>query len=51
MCDAQEMLASNLIESLKQIHQYIVVGLGTSVSALALSLADSQRNVTEARSR
>ena len=38
MGDTDQLLKENLIEALKQVHQYIVLGLGTSVSALALAL-------------
>ena len=36
-----ELLKENLIEALKQVHQYVVLGLGTSVSALALAVRTS----------
>jgi|tagenome__1003787_1003787.scaffolds.fasta_scaffold20319960_2 hypothetical protein len=32
-----ELLASNLIEALQQVQRYVVLGLGASVSALALT--------------
>jgi hypothetical protein len=38
MENTDQLLKENLIEALKQVHQYVVLGLGTSVSALALSL-------------
>jgi hypothetical protein len=38
MGNTDQVLKENPIEALKQIHQYVVLGLGTSVSALALSL-------------
>lgn len=48
MSDPQSILISNFIESLQQVHRYVVIGLGTSLSALALALAAPQRNGTEA---
>jgi hypothetical protein len=38
MLNTDQLLKENLIEALKQIHQYVVLGLGTSVSAFALAL-------------
>jgi uncharacterized damage-inducible protein DinB len=38
MGNTDQLLKENIIEALKQVHQYIVLGLGTSASALALAL-------------
>jgi hypothetical protein len=38
MLNTDQLLKENLIEALKQVHQYVVLGLGTSVSAFALAL-------------
>jgi hypothetical protein len=37
MDDTTKLLVANLIEALQQLQHYIVIGLGTSVSALALT--------------
>ena len=39
MSDAERLLIANLTEAFQQLQRYVVVGLGTSVSALALALA------------
>lgn len=49
MSDAERLLIANLTEAFQQLQRYVVVGLGTSVSALALALAAPARNVTEPR--
>ena len=38
MTDADKLMVDNFVEALKQVQQYAVLGLGTSGSALALSL-------------
>ena len=38
MLDTGQVFKDNLIEALKQINQYVLLGLGTSASALALAL-------------
>jgi hypothetical protein len=38
MTDADNLMVDNFVEALKQVQQYAVLGLGTSGSALALSL-------------
>jgi hypothetical protein len=49
MLNTDQLLKENFVEALKQVHQYVVLGLGTSVSALALTLhsptADAQFTV------
>jgi hypothetical protein len=42
MVDTDQLLKENLIEALKQVHRYVVLGLGTSVSALALTLQSAK---------
>jgi hypothetical protein len=37
MDDTTKLLVANLIEALQQLQHYVVIGLGTSVSALALT--------------
>ena len=50
MLNTDQLLKENLIEALKQVHQYVVLGLGTSASALALAVKTGpvgpQANVT-----
>jgi hypothetical protein len=38
MPDTEQVFKENLIEALKQVNQYVLLGLGTSASALALAL-------------
>jgi hypothetical protein len=44
MVDPNQVLSSNLVEALRQLQQYIVIGLGASVSILALSSAKAARS-------
>lgn len=50
MTDVDQVLVANFLEALKQVQRYVVLGLGTSVSALALVLkpraATGQATVT-----
>jgi hypothetical protein len=50
MSDTDKIFKECLIEALKKINQFVVLGLGTSASALALTLNaagfDTQKNVT-----
>jgi hypothetical protein len=39
--EPEKLLADNFVEAIKQVQQYIVLGWGTSVSALVLTLNPS----------
>ena len=41
MTEPEKLLADNFVEAIKQVQQYIVLGWGTSVSALVLTLNPS----------
>jgi hypothetical protein len=43
MVDPNQVLVSNLVEALQQLQRFIVIGLGASVSALALTGARAAR--------
>src|SRR2546428_7394084 len=44
MSDLGHLLLTNLTEAMRQVQQYIVLALGTSVSAAALTFAPSSPN-------
>jgi hypothetical protein len=44
MDDPNQLLVTNLIEALQQLQRYIVIGLGASVSALALTGKSTPNN-------
>jgi hypothetical protein len=42
--DAKQLLLANFDEALRQLHRYVTLGLGTSISALVLSLVEGSAN-------
>jgi hypothetical protein len=49
MSEAEKLLVANLNEALRQVQWYVVLGLGTSISALALAVTGPAANATEPR--
>ncbi|MGH2359187.1 MAG: hypothetical protein ACRDGM_01425 [bacterium] len=49
MSDAEQVLLANLNEALRQVQWYVVLGLGTSISALALAVTGPATDAAEPR--